>query len=204
MALGALPVGIDPSRPVPCWMRRLAAMRVPFLAHGHPLVCASVIAAHATACAGFPDSAPQTQVVLDNQYAPDTALVVYDAYWLNVSFAGEPVPPGSSSSPQSIVPASADNTAYVVLAPGWDPTSTTPPQTLVVVQSRSGFAVALGDTLRIPVDDRGFEGNCAAGSRLTQSQADFLTQIVFTADFAGLAYDAATCTTTPFGDAGAP
>ena len=179
-------------------------MRVPFLASGHLLVSASVIAAHATGCAGFPDSAPQTQVVLDNEYAPATSLVVYDAHWLNVSFAGQPVPPGSSSSPQSTVPASADNTAYVVLAPSWDPTSTTPPRTLLVVQSRSGFAVALGDTLHIPVDDRGFEGNCAVGSRLTQSQADFLTQIVFTADFAGLAYDAATCTTTPLGDAGAP
>jgi len=157
----------------------------------------------ATACAGFPDRAPMTSVVLDNEYAPDTSLVVYDAYWLNVSFAGQPVPPGSSSVPESTVPTSG-NTAYTVLAPGWDPTSTTPPRALVVLQSRSGFGLALGDTLHIPVDDDTFEGNCAAGSPLTQDQADFLTQIVFAADFAGLAYDAANCTTTQRGDAGAP
>jgi len=181
-----------------------AAMHVPFLAPLRLLVSASVVAALSGACAGFPDAAPQTQVVLDNQFALDTSLVVYDAYWLNVSFAGQPLLPGSSSAPQSTVPASADNAAYVVLAPGWDPMGTTPPRTLIAVQSRSGFAVALGDTLHIPVDDQAFEGNCAVGSRLTQSQADFLTQIVFAADFAGLAYDAATCTTTPIGDAGAP
>jgi hypothetical protein len=157
-----------------------------------------------TGCADFPDAAPQTSVVLENEYSPDTSLVVYDAYWLNVSFAGQALAPGASSAPQSTVPASADNTAYVVLAPGWDAMSEMTPKRLVVIQSRGGFAVALGDTLHIPVDDDGFEGNCAAGSRLTQDQANFLTNIVFAADFAGLAYDAATCTTTQIGDAGAP
>ena len=156
-------------------------------------------------CAGFPDAAPMSSVVVENRYAPtpDRALVVYDAHWLNVSFQGQPVPPGASSDPQVAVPASADNAAYVVLAPGLDPTSTTPPTTFVVLQSRSGYALALGDTLTIPIDDVGFEGNCAAGSRLTQEQADFLTQIVFAGDFAGLQYDASTCTTTPMGNAGA-
>ena len=169
-------------------------------------------------CAGFPDGAPKTSVVLENRYAPTakSALVVYDAYWLNVSFGvhplpsapspipGQPVAPGSSSEPQDTIPASADNTAYVVLAPGWDPASTTPPTSLVVLQSRSGFAVVLGDTLHIPVDDVTFEGNCAAGSHLTQDQTDFLTKIVFASDFAGHNYDASTCTTTQIGDAGAP
>jgi len=157
----------------------------------------------ATACAGFPDAPPQTNVVLDNRYGADTSFVVYDAYWLNVSFAGQPVAPGASSAPQETVPASPDNTGYVVVAPGWDPSSATPPTKLVVLQSRSGFSVALGDTLHIAVDDQTFEGNCAASSRLTQAQANFLTQVVFAADFAGLAYDAATCTTTPMGEAGA-
>lgn len=155
-------------------------------------------------CAGFPDSAPQTNVVLENRYAPSTSLVVYDAWWLNVSFAGQPVPPGIASGPQSTIPASADNAAYVVLAPGWDPASGAPPGSLVVIQSRGGYAVALGETLHIGVDDADFAGNCAAGSRLAQEQADFLTQVVFAGDFAGLQYDAATCTTTPIGDAGAP
>ena len=135
---------------------------------------------------------------------PSAALVVYDAYWLNVSFQGQSVPPGASSDAKDAIPASADNTAYVVLAPGWDPASTTPPTTFLLLESRGGFALALGDTLHIPVDDVGFAGNCAAGSTLTQTEADFLTQIVFPRDFTGFTYDASTCTTTPTGDAGAP
>lgn len=60
------------------------------------------------------------------------------------------------------------------------------------------------NTLHIPVSDASFAGNCAAGGVLTQSQADFITQIVFPDVFGGFTYDAATCTTTPLGDAGAP
>jgi hypothetical protein len=158
----------------------------------------------ASGCAGFPDKAPATSVVLDNDYPSDagTPLVVYEAFWLDVAFPS-PVAPGASSDAQGAIPASA-NTAYVLLAPGWDPASTTPPTSLVVMQSRGGFGVALGDTLHIHVDDGTFEGNCAAGSHLTQGQADFLTQIVFGGAFGGAHYDAATCTTTREGDAGAP
>jgi hypothetical protein len=53
------------------------------------------------------------------------------------------------------------------------------------------------------VDDTDFAGNCATGSALTQSQADVITQLVFPSIFQGLQYDAATCRTTPVGDAGA-
>jgi hypothetical protein len=163
-----------------------------------------VFALQAIGCAGFPDKAPTTSVVLDNDYAPSAsaARVVYQALWLNVSFPA-PVAPGTSSDPQSAIPTS-QNTAYVLLAPGWDPTSSTPPTAFVVMQSRDGFGVALGDTLHIPVDDSSFEGNCSAGSHLSQAQADFLTQIVFASDFAGLRYEASTCTTTQAGDASAP
>jgi hypothetical protein len=146
---------------------------------------------------------PYTYVVVDNNYAASAAtpLVVYQAYWQAVAFT-TPVPPGSSSAPLSTVPASA-NTAWAVLAPGWDPSSSSPPTTFVVMQSRSGFAVHLGDTLHIPVDDADFAGNCATGSALTQSQADFITQLVFPSVFQELKYDAATCMTTYVGDAGA-
>jgi hypothetical protein len=163
-----------------------------------PLFCALV-----TGCGG-----PQTTVVVDNDYPPYAVvpLVVYDAAWEAVALqqpdgAAAPVPPGDSSGPQSTVPASA-NTAYVLLAPGWDPASSTPPTSFIVLQSQAGFAVSLGDTLHIPVDDTTFVGNCAAGSFLTQAQADFITQRVFPGDFGSLSYDAATCTTTPIGDAG--
>jgi hypothetical protein len=146
--------------------------------------------------------APYTYVALDNNYPASamTPLVVYEGYWQAVAFS-TPIPPGASSGPQSTLPAS-DNTAYVVLAPGWDPNSSTPPTALVVMQSRKGFAVDLNATLHIPVDDTTFAGNCAAGNMLTQSQADFITQIVFPGTFAGLSYNAATCTAAPVGEAG--
>jgi hypothetical protein len=142
---------------------------------------------------------PNTIVVLDNDYPPSTTngRIVYHAFWQAVSFT-TPVPPDSSSDPQTTVPASA-NTAYVILAPGWDPTAdgaASTPTSFIVLQSRNGFAVHINSTLHIPVDDSTFVGDCAAGSLLTQDQADFITQRVFASDFAGLSYDAGTCTTT--------
>jgi hypothetical protein len=138
--------------------------------------------------------APSTKVVLDNRYPPSTenALVVDRAHWQAVSFT-TPVAPGSSSDPQSTVPASA-NTAYVLLAPGWDGAST--PASFIVLQSRGGFAVHLDDTLHIPVDDTTFAGNCATGSVLAQADADFITARVFDAELAGRRYDPASCTTS--------
>jgi hypothetical protein len=168
------------------------------------VVLALSLALVAAGCGG-----PSTSVVVDNDYPPygTIPLVVYDAHWQAVAFdqpdgAADPIPPGQSSPPQSTVSASA-NTAYVLLAPGWDPASATLPTSFIVLQSQGGFAVSLGDTLHIPVDDATFTGNCAAGSFLTQAQADFITREVFPGDFASRSYDAATCTTTPIGDAGA-
>lgn len=165
------------------------AMRFPRL--GHSVLCALL-----SACAGFPDAAPETSVVVDNRYSSGSGLVIYDAHWQNVSLSGQPVAPGASSAPESTVPASADNTAYVLLAPGWDPTSANPPTAFILLQSRRGFSVELGDTLHLPVDDTTFTGNCAAGDALTAAQADFLMNVVFPGDTAGYDYDAATCTTT--------
>jgi hypothetical protein len=151
-----------------------------------------------------PASNTSTFVVLQNAYPASSGLVIYDAFWQAVSFEdAAPLPPGASSVPESTVPCSA-NTAYVVLAPGWDPAKSATPTTFVVLQSEQGYAVDVNDTVDIPVSDASFAGNCAAGSFLTQSQADFITQFVFSGDFAGLRYDAATCTTTAIGDAGAP
>lgn len=139
---------------------------------------------------------PSTHIVFDNRYSQEAAvpLVVYDALWVASSLPA-PLLPGASSGPLGTVPASA-NTVYAVLAPGWDPASGSLPASLVASQSRSGFAVELDGTTHVPIDDTTFAGNCAAGSPLTQEQADFLTQRVFANHFAGLAYDAATCTTS--------
>jgi len=131
-----------------------------------------------------------TSVVLDNH----TASVVYRASWQAVTFPA-PVAPGASSDPQASVAASA-NTAYVVLAPGWDLASDAGPTSFVVLQSREGFELHFDGTLHIPVDDDHFIGSCDAGSKLTQEQADFITQRLFSADFMNLHYDAATCTVT--------
>jgi hypothetical protein len=164
---------------------------------------ASIALVFAFASGCKPPSNTTTFVVLENDYPASSGVVIYDAYWQAVSFedAG-PLPPGSSSVPESTVPCSA-NTAYAILAPGWDPTSNTSPTTFVVLESKEGYGVAVGETVDIPVNDASFAGSCAAGSFLTQSQADFVTQFVFSSVFAGLRYDAATCTTTPIGDAGA-
>ena len=85
--------------------RRLGPLRTPPLKLRHPLLsdarsplvvgilaCACLDAVGG--CAGWPDSAPQNQtyVVLKNDYPASVAspLIIYDAYWLNISFAGSP------------------------------------------------------------------------------------------------------------------
>jgi hypothetical protein len=152
---------------------------------------ALLVAPFATGC-----DTPSTWVVLDNHYPPSGVLplVVYDAFWETAEFP-PPIPPGTSSEPQPTVAASP-NLAYVLLAPGWDGSSTTTPAAWVLLESRDGFEVHLNDTLHIPVDDDTFAGNCAAGSHLSQDEADFLTQRVFASEFGSLGYDPATCTTT--------
>ncbi len=146
---------------------------------------------------------PETTVIVDNDYPPTStnALVVYRAHWQAVTFV-QPVSPGASSEPEPTVAASA-NTAYVVLAPGWDPNSGAAPTSLVVLESTSGFDVHLNGTLHIPVSDSTFAGNCAASSFLSRADSDFITRQVFRDVFAGFDYDPSTCTLTPLADAGA-
>jgi hypothetical protein len=161
------------------------------------LVVGAGVSASVAAC-----DKPETNVVLENRYpaAKTNALVVVQAAWQAVSFTS-PVPPGSSSAQQTSVAASP-NTAYVLLAPGWDPASTSAPTSFIVLKSRSGFELRVDDTLHIPVDDTTFVGNCAAGGVLTQDDADFVTQRIFPRVFASATYDAKTCTTTPLPDGG--
>jgi hypothetical protein len=137
---------------------------------------------------------PHTGVVVENDYPAATANVIVQAFWQSISFTS-PIPPGTSSTPETSIFASP-NTAYVLLAPRWDPSASTPPTSFVVLESNGGFALHVDMTLTIPVDDTTFTGNCTAGSFLSQAEADFITQNVFAQTFAGLHYDAATCTTT--------
>ena len=131
--------------------------------------------------------APSTNVVLANDYAPSSGYVVVAARWSTVAYS-TPIEPGASSDPQPAIAASP-NTAWALLAHGT-------PASLIVLQSIAGFEVHLNQTLRIAIDDATFAGNCAAGSTLAQSDADFITTRVFAADFTGARYDAATCTTS--------
>ena len=55
---------------------------------------------------------------------------------------------------------------------------------------------ASGSTLAL-VSDATFVGSCAAGQPLSQDDADLVTQRIFPGDFAGLTYDARTCTMVP-------
>ncbi len=141
---------------------------------------------------------PSTTVTFEDDYPAPSGLVVWRAEWQSVWF-DQALLPGQAADPQPALPASP-NSAYVVLAPGWDPQSSAPPTSFVVLLSQNGFDQHLNDALHIPVDDAHFFGNCAAGSHLSQEQADFITQQIFRADFVGLHYDAATCTTTTVGD----
>lgn len=141
---------------------------------------------------------PSTTVVLTNGYPAGSGQVIYRAFWQTVSFP-TPLAPGEATDRQPALP-SSENTAYVVVAPGFTPgDGGMAPSTFLVLQSRTGYALHLNGALGITVDDSSFAGNCAAGGALAQADADIITQRVFAADFAGLRYDAATCRTT--GDA---
>jgi hypothetical protein len=181
-----------------CDERATRSERIARLARPHRIVALLALAPCGLAASC---SAPTTRVVLENDYSPSSGLIVYAAAWQAVSFPS-PLPPGTSSDPQSTVPASA-NTAYVVLAPGWDPTSTATPTSLLLLESKVGYGVDLGDTLSIPLGDSTFAGNCASGSPLSQAEADFILQQEFPSVGAAAQYEAATCTTTSRGDAGA-
>ncbi len=121
-------------------------------------------------------------------------VIVYKVWWVTTLFDG-PIVPGAESDTLRTVP--AEDFAYALLAPGWDPASSAPPATLIPVHSANKLSVQRGETLRIEVGDATFVGNCAAGSPLPQTDADFITQSIFPGDFAAVTYDAKTCASTP-------
>jgi hypothetical protein len=136
--------------------------------------------------------------------------VVYRAWFASTLFDA-PVAPGATSAEERTVP-TADY-VYAVLALGWDPGSGAPPTKLVPLRSKGRLDVARGDLGLIAVSPATFDGDCAAGSALSQDDADFVTQRIFPGAFAGATFDAATCTMRPLrtgdgdgggaGDAGA-
>ncbi len=77
------------------------------------------------------------------------------------------------------------------------------PRVSFPVRSKGELTAQRGDTLLIPIAPSSIEGDCDSGAPLTQDQADFITQRIFPAEFAGVTYDAATCTASPLAEEGA-
>jgi hypothetical protein len=143
-------------------------------------------------------------VVLDNRY-PSTSgepQFVYRAQFMQAQW-DTAVPPQSSSVPESTLETSGD-WAYVLLAPGWDARMDAGPQSFVVLKSYETIAAGAGKDVRIAIDDTTFRGRCAAGSFLTQVEADAITNAFFSDALDGFVYNASDCTTTKVSDGGAP
>lgn len=132
-----------------------------------------------------------TEAIVANGYGDASDLSLYRVWYATTLFR-DPLGPGEASAPERTVPGTA--MAYAVLAVGWDPSSSATPTEFVPVESRARLAVDRGDTLRIDVSDRTFDGRCGGSRPLSQSDADFITQRIFPAEFAGVTYDAPTCT----------
>lgn len=125
---------------------------------------------------------------------PATEVTVWKAWYVSSVFL-DPVAPGGASDAQRTV--SSSDYVYAIVAPGWDPSSMTPPAQLIPVRSKGQLSVKRGDTLTIAVSDATFDGRCAGGSALSQEDADFVTQRIFPGDFTNVRYDAKSCTSTP-------
>ncbi len=160
------------------------------------IVCGSLVS-------GCETSNP-TQAVFANEYPASDAssasgVTIYKAWW-SIAQLPEPVSAGADSDPVRIVEGS--DFAYALLAPEWDPTTQTPPVTLVPVRTERKLSAARGDTLRIIISDTTTVGNCASGRRMSQEEADLITQRIFPAEFAGRTYDASNCTAAVIADSG--
>jgi hypothetical protein len=154
------------------------------------------------------DSSEPTRAMLRNDYPSATdpgsvdSSTVYRGWWSVAQFPA-PVPAGQVSDPVRVVQGS--DYGYALLAPAWDESSGNPPTTLIALRSTGKLSVGRGDWLTFVVSAQTTVGDCRAGNPLTREDADFITQRIFPAQFAGLSYDAATCTTSSLlaDDAGA-
>jgi hypothetical protein len=140
-----------------------------------------------------------TYAVIDNDYPsmadggdPTRQTTVYKVWWSSSLFSA-PVAAETESDQGRVV--SSGDFAYVLLAPGWDPTSADPPTILVAAKTRDSLFVKRGDTLHIRISDATVVGNCGAPTSgpLSQDDADFITQRIFPAEFQSGTYDAKTC-----------
>ncbi|MDB4974994.1 MAG: hypothetical protein JWN48_3335 [Myxococcaceae bacterium] len=149
-------------------------------------------------CLGGCGAADPSLAVVDNAYPVTTETAqqttVYRVFWAVAEFA-EPLAPGQSSEEERVIPAS--DYAYLLLAPGWDPSSAEPPKRLLPARTKSKVSVARGHRLHIVISEATVDGSCATGSPLSQDDADFITQRIFPGEFSSVLYDASTCSAQP-------
>lgn len=144
---------------------------------------------------GCGDAATVAQV--DNGYPSFDGgageVTVYRAWWSQTAFL-DPVAAGASSDLERTVPET--DYVYAVLARDYDPASGAAPTKLVAVRSSVKLTAARGDTLHLVVTPSTVVGDCAAGTTLSQDEADLITTRLFPGEFSGMTYDARTCTLT--------
>ena len=127
-----------------------------------------------------------------NTFEDDT--VVYKV-WYQTTFFPDPLLPGERSQQERLVP--SKDFAYALLAPGWDPASGAGPAMLIPVRSSNQQSVERDGVLVLELSAKNVTGDCGHGATLSQEDADFITQRIFPGPFAGLTYNAKTCTVTP-------
>ena len=128
--------------------------------------------------------APAT-IVVDDAYTDDT--IVEQAWWLE-TLVPDQVAPGGESPAYRALP--GQDFTYLVLSRGGH---------TFVARTSLALGVDRGEELHVVVSPETIVGDCATRARLTQAEADFITQRVFPVRFAGTIYDAATCKLFPDG-----
>jgi hypothetical protein len=120
---------------------------------------------------------------------------VLKVWWLT-TLLDAPVAAADLSKTERAIPGS--DVAYALFAPAVSPAA------MIALRSKQPLRAAAHELLTIEVSDDLFAGNCAAGQPLTDDEARSIVESIFPGDFAGVSYDAASCTRTPVaGDAAA-
>ena len=122
-----------------------------------------------------------TTLVVEDVYTDDT---IVDEVWWSETLVPDRVAPGGESAIYRTTPAL--ETAYVVAERGGN---------VFVAKTSMPLGVSRGEELHIVISPEKIVGDCATSARLTQPEADFITQSIFPSRFAGAVYDAAMCKT---------
>jgi hypothetical protein len=120
-----------------------------------------------------------TMIVVDDAYTDDTRV---DAVWWFESLVPNQIAPGGESPAYRTVP--GQDFAYMILERGGQ---------VFVARTSLALGVHRGEELHVVVSPETIVGDCATNARLTQAEADFITQRIFPDRFASTIYDAETC-----------